>query len=350
MSGNTRTITKEELIKAEAELFLSAQRLAIEHPKVFAKMFFEALIKKGDMSVNPFAFLFAIHVDINGEECDTDKRLWGDLAGIVLNKIDGIEVVRKEYVPLTQIIEENFYFDVCFYSLTITQPPNLEQMKRRILSELEERLAISVLCPCWLINQGVPIYKQNDLEEFSKVPDSDNDFIYLFMTGKYSESGHTGQYPEWAKKYFFKNEHLGAHRRLFDGFDGDEESLLLRRTAFRTHIGESDVIDGKQKVEQEKLVQAYRPNSKVIVQPRFNQLKNSDAPSTRWRKAFEYESEGLDALYDLIERHYFDDDGNPVYEPAQWPLKKNLVSDWLSGRTLEEADTIITSSNRKGKR
>jgi len=86
-----------------------------------------------------------------------------------------------------------------------------------------------------------------------------------------------------------------------------------------------------------------------------NPRKNKDTPlnsSTqpkKWRKAFEYESDGLNALYDLIEHYYFDADGNPIYIPTEWPLKKNLESYWLSGRTLDEADTIITSGKRKGK-
>lgn len=67
-----------------------------------------------------------------------------------------------------------------------------------------------------------------------------------------------------------------------------------------------------------------------------------------WRKAFEYQSEGLNALYDLIENYFFDERGNPIYDQACWPLKKNLISNWLTGRTLEEADTIITSGKRKG--
>jgi hypothetical protein len=76
---------------------------------------------------------------------------------------------------------------------------------------------------------------------------------------------------------------------------------------------------------------------------------NSKPQPAKWRKAFEYESDGLNALYDLIERHYFDADGKPIYDPAQLPLKKNLESEWLTGRTKDEADTIITSGNRKGK-
>lgn len=76
---------------------------------------------------------------------------------------------------------------------------------------------------------------------------------------------------------------------------------------------------------------------------------NSDSKPAKWRKAFEYESDGLNALYDLIERNYFDADGNPIYNIAQLPLKKNLDSKWLKGRTKNEADTIITSGKRKGK-
>lgn len=73
--------------------------------------------------------------------------------------------------------------------------------------------------------------------------------------------------------------------------------------------------------------------------------------TSKWRKAFEYESEGLNALYDLIERYFFDENGKPIYDPQRWPIKKSLEGrgwDW-SLRTLEEADTIITSGKRKGK-
>ena len=67
-----------------------------------------------------------------------------------------------------------------------------------------------------------------------------------------------------------------------------------------------------------------------------------------WRKAFEYESEGLNALYNLIENNYFDSSGNQL-DIKELPLKKELNSEWLTGRTLTEADTIITSKKRRGK-
>jgi hypothetical protein len=96
------------------------------------------------------------------------------------------------------------------------------------------------------------------------------------------------------------------------------------------------------------LLPANIVKDKQLAQPE-NQPVNFDSQPAKWRKAFEYESEGLNALYDLIECHYFDDSGNPIYDPAQLPLKKNLESEWLTGRTRDEADTIITSGQRKGK-
>lgn len=95
----------------------------------------------------------------------------------------------------------------------------------------------------------------------------------------------------------------------------------------------------------------YTPKqgTETTPQPEAKRPVNSDFQPTKWRKAFEYESVGLNALYDLIESHYFDAGGNPIYDPAQLPLKKSLKSEWLTGRTRDEADTIITSGQRKGK-
>ncbi len=95
----------------------------------------------------------------------------------------------------------------------------------------------------------------------------------------------------------------------------------------------------------------YKPQQTIdnLAQPEAQSSVSSTPQGSKWRKAFEYESKGLNALYDLIERHFFDANGNPIYDPAEWPLKKNLESDWLTGRNLGEADTIITSRKRKGK-
>lgn len=85
-------------------------------------------------------------------------------------------------------------------------------------------------------------------------------------------------------------------------------------------------------------------------------IKKDKALSTKyprsnpnWRLAHEYKSAGLAAFYEFIEKNYFDSNGQPIYDKEKLPVKKSLVSEWLKGRTLLEADTIITSGRRKGK-
>lgn len=85
--------------------------------------------------------------------------------------------------------------------------------------------------------------------------------------------------------------------------------------------------------------------------PKEKGLIQDDLPGDhpKWRKAFEYQSEWLDAFYQLIETYYFDAEGKPIYDPSQWPDKKTIESKKLVNRTLTEADTIITSGKRRGK-
>lgn len=91
-----------------------------------------------------------------------------------------------------------------------------------------------------------------------------------------------------------------------------------------------------------------------LISPQIKQdrARSKKDPSShpRWRKAFEFESDYLDAVYDLIEKNFIDDKGNPINDPKKWPLKKNLDSPVLKGRLLAAADSIITSGKRMGNR
>jgi hypothetical protein len=78
-------------------------------------------------------------------------------------------------------------------------------------------------------------------------------------------------------------------------------------------------------------------------------FRETPQPQPKFRKAHAFESEGMNALYDLIEKYFLDGEGNPL-DQKKWPAKKSLESDWLKGRTLMEADTIITSAKRHGER
>lgn len=78
--------------------------------------------------------------------------------------------------------------------------------------------------------------------------------------------------------------------------------------------------------------------------------KKNPKSNPKWRPAFNFQSEYLDAFYGLIESHFIDKGGNPIYDRKKWLLKKNLDSPVLKGKLLEAADTIITSGKRMGKR
>lgn len=100
------------------------------------------------------------------------------------------------------------------------------------------------------------------------------------------------------------------------------------RSALEAYIGKNSAFPG----ENDPLIDTQKKDRGISI----------------WRKAFEYRSEGLDELYNLIEKYFFDKDGNPIYDKSAWPLKNSLVSARLKRRTLEEADTLITSGKRTG--
>jgi hypothetical protein len=94
-----------------------------------------------------------------------------------------------------------------------------------------------------------------------------------------------------------------------------------------------------------------------LISPQIKQgmtrSKKDPRSHPQWRRAFEYESEYLNAFYELIERYFFDEEGNPIYDQKKCIRKKNILSDFksvLNERTLQEADTIITSGKRMGNR
>lgn len=210
----------------------------------------------------------------------------------------------------------------------------------KTLSELENESNLNVVIWLTNANKREPLPQLYNFDKYTGTMDLDGDYADGYLCELHDQ--------------------LGSGFNVWDGNEWNEDGWLLTDIAPYLKARNIDfpeqgtlrsgyVSDGKRKDEQKKPVQACGSNSTLTDQPEVNHLINSDPQPMKWRKAFEYESEGLNALYDLIERHYFDADDNPVYKPAKWPLKKELVSDWLSGRTLDEADTIITSGQRKGK-
>jgi hypothetical protein len=225
---------RKELAATESEYFVMLKTLLKEKPQAGAKLFFEALLKKGDLSNNPMSPLFKA---VNGDDSDVDKRLWGDVAEIALSQINGEKKERQEYVPLTQLIEESFYYSDHTLQVEAERAQDRSDFKHRVLRRLEYEFGSATLTACTLVNQGIPIFERSELGEFLQTSSENKDVAYIFMKGHYYDLTPSGNHQEWAKNYYFKNEHLLIHRKFFDGFEGDDEVLRLRRDAFRAHIG-----------------------------------------------------------------------------------------------------------------
>ena len=68
----------------------------------------------------------------------------------------------------------------------------------------------------------------------------------------------------------------------------------------------------------------------------------------KWRHAFNYKSDYLNQLYDLIESTYMTQTGEQI-ALKDLPIKEQIDIEGWSQRTILEADTIITSGKRQGK-
>lgn len=224
---------RKELAATETEYFVMLRALLKENPRVAAKFFFEALLKKGDLSNNPVTPLFRA-------DSDVDKRLWGDVAEIALSKLSGEKKERQEYVPLTQLIEESFNYSNSTIQFEADRAQDRHDFKRRVLRMLEKEFASATLTACMLVNQGMPVFRHSESGAFVQTSTENMDVAYIFMKGHYYDLTPSGNHQEWAKNYYFKNEHLLVHRKFFDGFEGGDEVLRLRRDAFRAHIGAID--------------------------------------------------------------------------------------------------------------
>ena len=99
---------------------------------------------------------------------------------------------------------------------------------------------------CTIVYQGLPLFKKSENDEYLQVNDTDPNFIYIFMNGYYKDIKEIGCYPKWFLGFYFKESQLETHKQFFDGFEGDDESLRVRRIAFRKSINEDEVFNNKQ--------------------------------------------------------------------------------------------------------
>lgn len=118
------------------------------------------------------------------------------------------------------------------------------------------------------------------------------------MNGCYENIKAIGRYPEWILGFYFKNSQLNTHKQFFDGFKGDDESLRIRRKAFRKFIGEDDVFNNKQ-----------------------------DADKTTITNNLNYYSTRLLKIQEKVIEHFYGKQFD-INDPDTWTNQKVIV-DWL---------------------
>ncbi|MCU7833692.1 MAG: hypothetical protein KZQ83_00455 [gamma proteobacterium symbiont of Taylorina sp.] len=184
-------------------------------------------------------------------------------------------------------------------------------------------------------------FEEHDPDKIQKHSDL---LLQLFDDWKYKNTdreyaGNTKPTFEDYRAEVLSREYL---ENWFDSKGLDCPEILLPRKSKITELKEeNEQLKHKNKELQDKLNKQIEDNKAI-----------QNEPPKGWRAAFEYKSDGLDALYDLIEKFYFDSEDKPIYDIKLLPQKKKLSSEWLAPkkgrRTLDEVDTIITSRKRKG--
>lgn len=157
----------------------------------------------------------------------------------------------------------------------------------------------------------------------------------------------------------FKQQFPLRHRKI-----GPYESTIEENTLYSDKISLKDIYFEQEDIEallkNESPVQKIKQLEALIEQQQneINQLKKDlskqktinklNDNADNWRLAFSYKSVWLDAMYDMMEEYYFDDNDSQI-DIKDLPYKDSIESKVLSNLIKREADKIITSGQRKGK-
>jgi len=191
-----------------------------------------------------------------------------------------------------------------------------------------------------MVYRGLPFYEKNAHDGFSIVHDTNHDYVYLFMNGFYTtspamERNSGGKYkirflprypvPTWVMKYYLNNSQLVVFSEFFSEYVlDDEQTIQLRRTAFRKAIGVKDVF-----------ICAYETNKSAL----NSVFGHHDTKLMRIQKK-------------IIERFY--GDLFDMNDRETW-TNQNVVVDWLikefglSDRESKAIDMITRPDIARGK-
>lgn len=165
-------------------------------------------------------------------------RRYSDLARAILAKHDHkyLPDLNVEYIPLKDWISTQMPQQYP-YAGHYTRPEN-DRILSTFFLKCEEDFGYAILRACTLVYQGMPLYEIADgAQTFTQVSFEHHDYIYLAQKGKRSDTHETGEFPDWAEKYFIKREHLAAHKIFFSGERPEQKETDILRIAYRQYIG-----------------------------------------------------------------------------------------------------------------
>lgn len=277
---------------------------------------------------------------------------WRNLSQIIVDHIFS-DKDENEYVSLSDYIKkwidlnEDYILDAKTKSeKNKYKPDNFREFLGCFFERIEEEVKKFLFHFCWSIYRGLPLYEKIATGKFSIVDDSNHDFVYLFMNGFYNTcpinkrfygrklvSSIATRYesfciPEWTNKYYVNNKQLVIFNEFYreDYVFDDEQTVQLRRTAYRNAIGEKDIAFDAQNV-----------NRLMTDENIFRGCNET--------KLMSIQKEVLKKFYgDLFD----------INEPDSW-TKQTVVVDWLrqefslSDREAKAIDMITRPDIARGK-
>lgn len=245
------------------EFYVNLQKLLEDSPEILTRCFYEAILQIGDLSVNPFSAKFGFETNAFCNE--VAQEIWGDIPKIRINQLNGVKKdSENEFISLTDLIKENFPF----YSNQIYMASYNSQNFSRFIDYIHTtdcyHLRDEITKICTAVYQGLPLFKKTN-DDYLQVADTDPDFVYIFMNGYYENLKTISRYPKWILGFHFKNSQLEIHKHFFDGFNGSDEALKVRRTAFRKAIGEEDVFSSKPEPNKDTLTDIVDSHSTKLL-------------------------------------------------------------------------------------
>lgn len=241
----------EDVVAARNEFFDVFSRLISNEGEKFSRLVCCGVLAEPDTLDMPFS---ASGDDIYQLRA---RERYSYLAGLILKKMDGKKSIEpgSTHATLAQWIEDRAYFDTQHHSIWDYERYGADKTKgvRDVDSFIRrpdflwscffkwpaQGLGEAFAMATELIYHGLPLFTVSPDGSYVRVNESDEDYVYLRLRGKYLDLTDEQLMPEIAHKYSINLEHVRWHDILFSSNDSfSEEEVRDRRDAFRRQIGD----------------------------------------------------------------------------------------------------------------